>query len=56
MNENRGKFINFAEIVGEFINFVEIGRYSKCIIGLREMYGGKSVKALVRHLCCAIGF
>jgi len=49
LNENRGKFINFAEIGrGKFINFAEIGRWkftifleigdnSICIIGLRGM-------------------
>jgi len=45
LNENSGKFINFAEIGGHFINFAEIGReiykfsgnrveYAKCIIGV----------------------
>jgi len=41
LNENRGTFINFAEIVGNFINFVEIGGNSICIIGLMDAPGYK---------------
>src|SRR6218665_1976543 len=33
LNENRGKFINFAEI-GGIKNFLEVGGYAICIIGL----------------------
>jgi len=37
LNENKGGFINFAEIGEKFINFVEIrGIYTMCIIDLGD--------------------